>query len=175
MSSADISQQFRTAMRQVPATVSILTCAEGAEWAGMTVTAVSSLSMEPPALLACVHQRSSIFPLLSRAGTFCVNVLETTQQSLAGHFAGRSRQGGSRFAHGGWQLSIEGAPVLKGAATNIVCRRVSVQPFGTHAVFIGTVCSVFINNDAAPTLYYRGGYGRFAAEDGGETHLPKAS
>ena len=79
---------FKEAMRQVAATVSIIsTRSEGSRY-GMTATAVTSVSCDPPSLLVCINRSASIHKPLEERKLFWVNLLREGQQSLCSTFSG---------------------------------------------------------------------------------------
>ncbi|HSS65470.1 MAG TPA: flavin reductase family protein [Gammaproteobacteria bacterium] len=55
----------------------------------ITVSAVSSVTADPPVLLACIHRDSPACGKLCRDGIFCINMLEDSQSEVADVFAGR--------------------------------------------------------------------------------------
>ena len=67
------AQAFKEAMRRLAATVTIVTAAKGDESYGMTMTAVTSLSMDPPSLVICVNRNASLHPVLAgrQEAPFC--------------------------------------------------------------------------------------------------------
>jgi flavin reductase len=133
----ELSDQFRHAMRAFAATVNVITC-ESAEGAcGMTVTAVTSLSADPPSLLACI------------------NVLSRDQAVQTEIFASR-RRAAERFVAGDWVLG-ELAPYLKSAQANIFCRVVQTVHYATHAIFIGEVQKIRRADGIDPLIYVDGG------------------
>ena len=73
------SSDFRGAMRQLTGGVSVITAGRGMDISGMTVTSVSSLSVEPPALIVSINRGASSWPLLERYGFFGVNILTSDQ------------------------------------------------------------------------------------------------
>lgn len=160
MQTDDLSLNFRQAMRVFPATVSVVTCDVGGDPVGATVSAVSSLSMDPPSLLVCINRSSSIYPFISKAPRFCINVLQPNHETLAGEFAGRSPQGAPRFKHGDWIMHTKDAPALGDARINMFCDRVNMIDHGTHAIIIGNVSRISIQGYAA-ALYGDGSYGQF--------------
>src|SRR5450755_1649285 len=80
------STDFRAAMRQLTGGVSVITVGRGKDITGMTVTSVSSLSVEPPALIVSINRESSSWPLLKRYGSFGVNILTADQLDIAERF-----------------------------------------------------------------------------------------
>src|SRR6516164_620566 len=65
---------FRKAMRTLASAVSIVSTAYDNRRFGMTATAVCSLSMQPPTILVCVNQLTSLHHPLLSAGRFCINI-----------------------------------------------------------------------------------------------------
>ncbi len=148
---------FRGAMRRLTTTVSVISCAHGDTWFGMTATAVTSVCAEPPALLVCVNGSSAIHSPLESSKRFCVNMLRVGQESVSTAFSGRLR-GVERFSAGTWSLSDAGLPYLETAQANIFCRTDQVMRFGTHSIFIGAVEWVKLSETVAPLLYENGRY-----------------
>ena len=73
-------------MRSLASAVSIVSTAHDDRRFGMTATAVCSLSMQPPTLLVCVNQSTSLHHPLLSAGRFCINILHADQDELARTF-----------------------------------------------------------------------------------------
>ena len=102
------SVEFRGAMRHLAGGVSVITVGRDKDISGMTVTSVSSLSIEPPTLIVSVNRGSSSWLLLRRHGAFGVNLLNADQLDVAERFAGKGGvKGADRFAGAG----IEGGAI----------------------------------------------------------------
>jgi flavin reductase (DIM6/NTAB) family NADH-FMN oxidoreductase RutF len=161
---SEIERLFRTAMRRYPATVNIVTTRHGALDAGMTATAVTSLSMEPPSLLVCVNRAVGFHTAIENATEFCVNVLREEQQDLAASFGG-GKPPHERFADGAWGRQ-DGIHYLKNAQANIFCRRTAVFPYGTHSIVIGEVIRLLLHDEVAPLIYVDGRYAKVSSDFG---------
>src|SRR5690348_5041519 len=70
-----IGTSFRDAMRRIASTVTIVTASDDHRRHGMTMTAVSSLSMDPPSMVICVNHSTYLHDILMSARHFCLNVL----------------------------------------------------------------------------------------------------
>lgn len=148
-------EQFKDAMRMLAGAVTIITTGRGAQAAGLTATAVCSLSMEPPRLLVCVNRSGSTFAALVDSGLFCVNVLSAGQEDLAMAFAGRTgKSGADKFAAEAWDESGEGAPRHRSALAAVRCKVHSISLVGTHAIIVGDVTETHLG-PANPSLIYR--------------------
>ena len=149
--------QFRAAMRRHAAAVTIVTAADDRRHHGMTATAVTSLSLEPPSLLVCVNRTTLLHDILVSARRFCVNLLTCEQAQLSGAFSG-SVPPGKRFELGAWCRTDEGIDFLADAQANIFCARVATFPYGTHAIFIGEVERVRLSSPVLPLIYHDATY-----------------
>jgi flavin reductase len=151
----DVKAGFRNAMRRLAATVTIITTAEGENRHGMTATAVTSVSADPPALLVCVNQTASLHDPLLASGRFCVNLLRTCHSDLCGIFSGQ-KDGAERFLTGNWMSDASGVPYLGDAQASLICAVEVKIPYATHTVFIGRVEVVRIFDEVKPLIYQDG-------------------
>ncbi|MCA0921293.1 flavin reductase family protein [Pseudooceanicola nanhaiensis] len=154
------AQAFRSAMRRPASAVAIVTGGLPGDRAGVTVTAVCSLSDTPPMVLACVHRDSSALPILRAGGVFCVNFLSAAQTDVAGLFAGRGGlKGEDRFSAVDWVQRVSGAPVLAGALASFDCVLEQEIDSATHAILVGRVVAIDAGTDPAPLVYNDGAFG----------------
>jgi flavin reductase (DIM6/NTAB) family NADH-FMN oxidoreductase RutF len=146
-------------MRHLVGGVSVITTGRGADVTGMTVTSVSSLSIDPPTLFVSVNRASSTWPLLKRHGFFGVNILTSDQLDIAERFSGRDGlKGRERFAGGGWVSGISGAPLLAGALAAIDCEVEEVIERHSHAIVIGRVRDLMLSKRESALGYWHGRY-----------------
>src|SRR4030095_15723067 len=75
--------RFREAMSLYGAAVHVVTTDGPGGKTGITATAVSSVSDNPPTLLVCINRRSQAAPMLSMNGVFCVNTLRSGDETVA--------------------------------------------------------------------------------------------
>jgi flavin reductase (DIM6/NTAB) family NADH-FMN oxidoreductase RutF len=151
---------FRTALRQFPAGVTIVTIKAGDETHGLTVSAFASVSPEPPLVVVCIDQRHYAHALLERAGaTFAINILAAHQWELSDRFA--YLKDTDRFAMGDWTTAVTGAPVLRDALAWLDCTIFCAQRAGTHTIYVGEVqASATPAEDEPPLVYWNRGYRR---------------
>jgi flavin reductase len=155
----DLAGAFKGAMRRLATTVTIVTTRGPDERPmGMTATAVTSVSAEPPALLICVNRSASIHPSLTMGRRFCVNLLASDHGHLSSAFGGRVAPD-ERFATGAWQADAD-VPFLADAQSNIFCTVDGLHDYGTHTIVIGKVGSVRLHGEVRPLIF---GDGRFLA------------
>ena len=149
-----LAAAFKEAMRRVAATVNVISICVDGKPMGMTATAVSAVSMDPPSLLVCVNQAASVHPWIGDADHFAVNVLHRDQADVATMFADRNQEA-QRFLTG-WDNDCVTPPRLRGAQASILCRRTDCHRFGTHSIFIGVVEEVLTRAEIDPLLYLDG-------------------
>lgn len=152
--------EFCQGMRRLGGAVNIVTAADGDVWAGLTATAVTSLSAEPPRLLACINRQGLTFETLSHGRVMGVNVLGAAHKELAMRFAGldgveeTDRFEGSDL----WSSAETGAPLLKDALVSFDCSVESILDAGSHGIVIGNIEAVRMGDGAlADPLCYLDG------------------
>jgi 3-hydroxy-9,10-secoandrosta-1,3,5(10)-triene-9,17-dione monooxygenase reductase component len=147
--------EFRRTLGHFATGVTVVTALDGAEPVGFACQSFAALSLEPPLVLFCPGKRSRTWPLIERAGWFCVNVLTHKQSEVSAVFG---RAGADKFANLAWTPAPSGAPVLDGVLTWIDCRVSNVHASGDHFVVIGRVTALGEQCAERPLLFYRGGY-----------------
>lgn len=152
--------EFRRVIGHFASGVAVVTsCRENGEPCGLTVSAVSSLSLDPTLILICVDSRTASAAWIREAGYYAVNVLEGGRgETLARRFATGGLE--ERFRGTAWRQERTGAPVLDEALAWLDCRVTAALPGGDHTIFVGEVLAADAR-EGTPLVYYRGGYGRF--------------
>jgi flavin reductase (DIM6/NTAB) family NADH-FMN oxidoreductase RutF len=147
------SEEFVAAMRVQATAVNVVTTDGPAGRFGITVSAVASVSAEPPLILACVNRKSPTVAAIRRNGVFCVNALNARQHGIADVFAGRSSQSVPfDFDCALWVPGVSGSPELGGALASLDCTLFQAIDAGTHTIFIGAVIGVISRADT-PLLH----------------------
>lgn len=156
--SSSNSNAFREAMRRFATTVSIISCVDHDGCLhGMSVTAVTSVSIEPPALLVCVNNAAATHRALSNTCRFCLNILRSHHSELSHMFSGKLR-GGARFRLGDWDRAPDGLPFLLDAQANLFCEVDRRIRYETHTIFVGRVYSAKLQDQIDPLVYQDGRY-----------------
>jgi flavin reductase (DIM6/NTAB) family NADH-FMN oxidoreductase RutF len=150
---------FRGAMRHLAGGVSVITAGRGKDIAGMTVTSVSSLSVDPPTLIVSINRGASSWPLLKRYGYFGVNILTSDQIDIAERFTGKDGlTGAGRFDGAEWTTRASGVPLLAGALAAIECEVEEIVERHSHAILIGRVLDLALSTRTAALAYWQGQY-----------------
>lgn len=146
--------RFRDAMSRVAAAVNIVTTDGPAGLGGITATAVTSITVEPPMMLFCINKTSPSAARLIENGVFCINTLAPSHEALSNVFAGRTDQRlDEKFASGEWAKLATGAPALKGAVAAFDCRLVEAKEVTTHLIVIGVVEAVDFGPEGESLTY----------------------
>lgn len=153
------SADFRGAMRHLTGGVSVITAGRGKDITGMTVTSVSSFSVDPPTLIVSINRDASSFPLIRRHGAFGVNILAADQLDIAERFAGKGGlKGADRFAGARWMTAVSGVPLLVGALSAVDCEVEEIIERHSHGIIIGRVRDVKNSTRNAALAYWHGQY-----------------
>jgi flavin reductase ActVB len=157
---------FRRVMASLAAGVAVVTTvdAEGAP-RGLTTTALTSVSLDPPLVLVCVGLESRTLPALRTSGRFAVNLVHASAVELAARFASKDED---KFAGSAWRPGVHGSPLLhEDVVAWLECRVVREIEAGDHVVLLGHV----EHGDAAddelrPLTYYQRRFGTWAPDEG---------
>ncbi|HEX6796595.1 MAG TPA: flavin reductase [Ktedonobacterales bacterium] len=143
--------RFREALSRWATGVAVVTCREGDALEGITVSSLSSLSLEPPLVLIAIGEGQRILPALLR-GRFTVNILGAHQEPLAEHFASQG--------HAALQPEVLEDDVLAGSRAALICSLWAEYPGGDHRILAGRVERVWLGTPDDPLLYFARDYRR---------------
>jgi flavin reductase (DIM6/NTAB) family NADH-FMN oxidoreductase RutF len=153
----DAAAGFRGAMRRLASGVAIVV-AEGREGpVGMAATSITSLTMDPPAVLVCVNRSATLHACLAPGCPITVNLLSRHQRHVSSAFGGGVPRE-KRFEAGEWNSAPGLLPMLRDAQANLTCKVESIAPYGTHSIVIASVDSVRISDVVDPLIYQDGAY-----------------
>lgn len=149
---------FVSAMSGAVTGVHVVTTEGPAGRFGITVSAVASVSADPPMVLACVNRRSPAAAAVQDNGVFAVNLLAAHQTHVSDTFAGRASQGAAfDFGCADWETGPTGCRLLAGAVASFDCTLESAHDAGTHVVLIGRVVHA-AGADDTPLAHNRRSY-----------------
>ncbi|MBU2664071.1 flavin reductase [Actinoplanes bogorensis] len=149
---------FRHVVGHLASGVTVITTDTGDIRYGMTASSVTSLSADPPMMLACLNNSVPTAGAVTSSGRYAVNVLGDGQGELARQFASPSTD---KFRGVAVHPGTLGLPLLSDALAHIECEVAERVTGGTHTIFLGRVRSATAGN-GQPLTYFRGGLGRFA-------------
>jgi len=136
----------------------ITTCDKAGKPYGLTMNAISSVSLDPPLFLICVDKKSNTLAPILESKAFAINILAKGQEVISNTFAGK---GEDKFAKVPYHLGSHGMPLIDGAHGAAEFSLFAEYPGGDHVIVVGEVRSV-ATDAVDPLLYSRGKYGAFA-------------
>lgn len=152
------SESFRDALRHFPSGVTIVTIKSGQQVHGLTISAFTSVSPDPPLIMIVIDHRHKAYPIMEEDGAvFAVNILGLDQEFLSERFAWVTDE--DRFSMGDWDSAVTGAPVLSDALAWMDCTIVGRYSAGTHHIYLGQVqASKVARPDESPLIYWNRDY-----------------
>jgi flavin reductase len=160
------SQDFVAAMGLAATGVSVVTTDGPSGRFGLTESAVSSVSADPPLVLICVNRKSPAVAALDGNGTFAVNLLGADNRAYAETFSGRPREGKPfDFGNHAWRDGETGLPLVGDATAIFECETHDSLDAGTHRIYIGRVVAAH-KGDADPLVYCNRAFRRIVNHEG---------
>ena len=153
---------FRRAVSRFATGITVVTAVEEGVDHAMTVSAFTSVSLEPVLVLVCVETEARFHEAVGRVGQWGVSVLDATARPVADWLATRGRP-----LHG--QLDrvphhrgpVTGAALLDQACAWLECRTYATYPGGDHSIIVGEVVGVGLGSAETGSLaYHRSSYRR---------------
>jgi flavin reductase (NADH)/flavin reductase len=154
------AEEHRFGMRHFAVGVTIISSRDGETRAGLTATAVCSVTASPPRLVVFVNKNVAASDVIHKSGAICINVLASDQEDVAKVFSGMQDgvRGEARFDYGQWNTLVTGAPVLDGALANFDCRVIKVFDESTHHAFLCEVLATYERSDGEALIYLNGAF-----------------
>lgn len=157
-------QAFRSAMRLVAGSVSLITCGVGSNKSGLVATSMTSLSADPATVLVCVNRSSSSWPLIEKYGHFGVSALSGYHKAIAEKFSGfNGVQGNRRFDGAEWFTLTTGSYLLEDANVALDCKLVEMIDRGSHSIVIGSIVAERTKIPSSALIYWMNEYRRIDA------------
>lgn len=161
------SEAMRRTMRLWTCGVTVVTTSDGTIRQGMTASSFTSIALEPPLVLVCLHKQAATTRLIEETGVFAVSMLGAEQEALASQFAGYVKlpEGEDRFYQVETFQAETGSPVLRDGIAWLDCQLTGVQDGGTHHIFVGKVIATGRKDDPVePLVYHNRAYRRFVED-----------
>jgi flavin reductase (DIM6/NTAB) family NADH-FMN oxidoreductase RutF len=154
-------EQFRAALGAYATGVTVVTAIGDNGPSGATANAVTSLSLDPPMMLACLDRGSRTLTSVRAQGRFGVNALAAGQEELARRFAGKDSEP-EKWKSVEWSESDE-LPRIPGALMWVACELRDLIDGGDHLILTGNVLAAE-SREGLPLLFHRGAYRDLLAE-----------
>lgn len=155
----ELRSSFIDGMSRVATSVTLVTTDGPGGRFGLTVSAMTSVTADPPTLLICVNRRNPVEAAIRENSVFGVNALRADQRWVAETFSGRPRRGEPYdFGSSSWHTEQTGSPLLNGAVAWFDCVLIAAHHLGTHTVAIGRVVASG-SEPGTPLIYGRRSFG----------------
>ncbi len=147
--------EFKAALGKFASGVTVVTTKDASgNLHGLTVSAFSSVSMNPPLILVCILKTTGSYSSFEKSKTFIVNILDESQQQVSNRFASHSDD---KFSGQNYDLNENGLPVLADCLVNLECTLKHSYDGGDHTIFVGEIEKAIITH-GRPLLYWSGNY-----------------
>lgn len=148
------AKALRTVCGHFVTGVTVITTGPAGQGAGTTVNSFTSVSLDPPLVLFCLHNDSRLGRVVEESGVYAVNFLAGRQKKLAWAFADREREGMGNVAH---HHAQSGVAVLTEALAFLSCRLVRTFEAGDHTIYLGEVTELGVpRRHQEPLIFFRG-------------------
>ena len=137
--------------------MTIVTTRAGERVFGMTASAFSSVSLDPPLVLVCIEKKAHTLPWIVESGIFAVNVLAKDQHELSNRFATEGNES-VRFEGLACRSAPSGAPWLPDTVAVLDCRVAAAHDAGDHWIYVGEVQAAEVAAEREPLLNYDARY-----------------
>ena len=154
MSTPVTPQEFRETLALWPSGVTVLTARDAHGPVGITVSSFSSLSLDPPLVLACIDKKAKTHDGLVGAPGFAIHVLARSQEEISHRFA---HPGPEKFDVSDWEDGPFGAPLLPLGVARLVCAHEAALDGGDHTILLGRVRDLE-RSDQPPLIYWDRAY-----------------
>jgi flavin reductase len=148
------SEMFKQSMRFLAGGVCILATNSDGQWYGLTMTAVCSLTIDPPSVVVCVNRNTGTHGSMCRTRRVSINVLSNAQTDVAERFSSSTVRGSERFDKEKWTEMASGVPALLDALAVLDCEVVQQTSVGEHSVFFCEVKNVALKPDRGALVHF---------------------
>lgn len=157
---------FRSAAGRFPTGIVVIATSLDGRGHAMTVSAFTSVSLEPLLVLFCAEKIARFHDAVLAAGTWSVSVLDQDSEKTARWLATRGRPLDGQLDQTPHRPGpLTGAPILQAAIAALECRTTAVHDGGDHSIVVGEVVGVSESGGQAGPLVYHGGRYRRLAQD----------
>jgi flavin reductase (DIM6/NTAB) family NADH-FMN oxidoreductase RutF len=156
------NDEFKAALGRFASGVTVVTTKDAnGKLHGLTVSAFSSVSMNPPLILVCILKTTGSHSSFEESKAFVVNILDESQQQISNHFASHLDD---KFCGQHYQLNENGLPVLANCLASLECNLKHSYDGGDHTIFVGKIIRAK-SNLGKPLVYSQGNYRKLESGD----------
>ncbi|GEN61644.1 flavin reductase family protein [Acetobacter nitrogenifigens] len=151
------SDEFRRAMAHFATGVAVVTSTDAEGEQGATISALSSVSLDPVTLLICLNRRSATCRAVEKTQRFGLSILERGQEDVARHYA---MPADKKTGDLPVDRHDDGSLFVPDALVQISAEVIETLRGGTHEIFLARPLHIRLNEkaDSGPLLYFRGAF-----------------
>ena len=153
--------EFTEAMAQLAAGVAVVTVRDDRDDLGATVSALMSVSLEPPLVLVSLRSDGYLCEVLLRQDRWAASLLSAGQAAIASRFAAAGRPSARHLVAGTahHRGTHSDAIVVENGVAALEAETTQVVPAGDHTLFIARVLAVpYVTSTLQPLVRLRGRY-----------------
>jgi flavin reductase (DIM6/NTAB) family NADH-FMN oxidoreductase RutF len=156
------NDEFKAALGSFASGVTVVTTKDlTGKLHGLTVSAFSSVSMNPPLILVCILKTTGSYSSFEESKGFVVNILGESQRQISNHFASHLDD---KFSGQNYELNEIGLPILADCLVNLECTLKHSYDAGDHTIFVGEIKRAE-SKRGKPLVYSQGNYRKLEAGD----------
>lgn len=155
---------FRRVAGRFATGVCVLAAVEDGVDHAMTANAITTVSLDPMLVLACIETEARFHDAVVEAGEWAVSILDAGSRPVADWLASRGRPLIGQLDRIPFHRGpVTGAALVDSALGWLECRTTAIHPGGDHSIVVAEVVSLEPGPpDADPLIYYRSGYHKLA-------------
>ena len=157
VAAGELRDSARAAFRQFVWPVTIVTYDGPTGVTGMTVSSITSLSLDPPAVVLCINRDSRAFRHLRVGTSVGVSLVSSAHRELARRLSTRGIDKTLREDEIDPRVGIDLPPGIRGAVVALAVEITSVTDALSHVVVIAMVRDVHVGTEGVPPLAYYAG------------------
>ncbi|MBA3812995.1 MAG: flavin reductase family protein [Alphaproteobacteria bacterium] len=150
------ADQFRKTLGLFATGVTVVTTPQGGEDVGITISSLTSVSLNPPQILFCLSKQSKAAPVFKECPYFSINILNANQAYIADLFARHLPS--NREMLKAFRDKETGCLLLSDALGHVLCERGKIYDGGDHHIILGHVINVKANFQDLPLVRQKGQY-----------------
>lgn len=151
--------EFKEALSAWASGVAVVVADDAGHLYGLTVSSFTSVSLDPPLVLCCLHEANRLPAMIRASRRFSISVLADDQEAASTWFASPGREPTRGFTGGvpgAW--TPDGQAIVADAAAWLACSLLSATEHGDHIVVLGRVEAAHREAGRRPLLYWDRGY-----------------
>ena len=152
----ELKEKLKSYMRMFPQGVTVVTTMLNGIPGGITVSAFTSISLNPPLIMISISKDSAFHDVLMKTKIFAVNLLGKDHKEISERFAGK--YGENKFGNVKYKIGKLGVPLLEDALATLECNIWNTYDGGDHTIIVGEVTEINFNKQDLPLIYYNRKY-----------------